>query len=148
MKTRVIETNDQLVTACVDLAKLTGRIPFVITVTEGRKIRTDGQNKRHWVSIESFMAQISEAVGVMAEDTGYTPLEAKRLISQGMSPEHVGILYARTSEVVHEILKAICNIPTSTRLGTKDFSKFDDVLEQTIAQIIGEVRYAAEQRDG
>lgn len=144
MKTRVIKTNDDLVRVCVDLAKLTGHIPFVLTITEGKKIRTDGQNKRHWVSIESFMAQIAEAVDVVAEGAGYTPLEVKRVIAKGMSPEHVGILFARTGEVVHETLKAICNIPTSTRLGTKEFSKFDDILEQTIAQIIGEVNSVAQ----
>lgn len=145
MKMRSIETENQLAKACVDLAELSRCLPFVLTITEGKKIRTDGQNKRHWVNIDNLMAQINEAVNNVSENTGYTPLEVKRLIAGTMPPEHVGILYARTSEVVHEILKSICSIPTSTRLGTKEFSKFDDILEQTIAHIIGDVNYMARE---
>lgn len=139
MKERRIETPSQLSQACADIAGFTPHLPFVITITEGKKIRTDGQNKRHWVEIEHFMGEINEAIDRISESTGYTPAEVKVLATSYMPPEHMGILYARTKKAVHDELKAICNIPTSTRLGTKAFSKFDEILEMTIAQIVGEI---------
>ncbi len=139
MKERTVNDHEQLARAVSDLSKLADHFPFVISVTKGKRIRSPAANARHWANIEDFMIQVNSAVEQISETTGYTPLETKKIISQDMPPEHIEILYARTSNAVHDSLKAICNIPTSTRLGTSDFSKFDDVLEMTIAQIIGEI---------
>lgn len=139
MRERRIETPEQLRKAAGDIARLAGNLPLVITVTEGRKIRTSKQNERHWCNLDSFMFEIDDAVRRISEHTGYTYLETKKIIAQDMPPEHIEILYARNKEAVHNSLKAICNIPSSTRLGTKSFSKFDEILAGTIAQIIGHI---------
>ncbi len=139
MKERAIENHEQLAKVVTDLSKLADYMPFVVTITSGKKIRSTAANARHWANIEDFMNQINEAVEKVSEYTGYTPLETKKVISLSLPSEHIEILYARSKEAVHLGLKHICNIPTSTRLGTAEFSKFDDILEATIAEIIGEI---------
>lgn len=139
MRERKIETSEQLRKAAGDIARLAANLPLIITVTEGRKIRSSKANSRHWVLIDSFMYEIDDAVRRISEHTGYTELETKKIIAQNMPAEQIEILYARTKEAIHNSLKVICNIPSSTRLGTKSFSKFDDVLAGTIAEIIGHI---------
>ena len=143
MKQRSLITPDDLKKAAADLLNLEHSLPLVITLTEGKKIRSDGQNKRHWVNIKYFLDEINATVSSVAEHTGYSPLEVKRLLAKSLEPEQIGILYARKSDTIHDVLKQICNIPTSTRLGTKAFMKFEDILEQTIADIIGSIRSVA-----
>lgn len=140
MKERRAETQQDLEKAALDLVALGDHLPLVITVTEGKRIRTEGQNSRHWVSIDHLRQELQQAVEQVAEHTGYTQLEVKRLIAAELEPEQIAILYARTNEVIHEVLKQVVGIPTSTRLGTAAFSKFDTRLEQVMAEIIGTVR--------
>ncbi len=140
VKERSILTPSDLSKAAADLYCLVDHLPFVMTITSGKRIRTGGQNSVYWIDIRHFMGQIRGAVAEMAEESGHTPLEIKRIIAADMQPEYVGILFARTELVVHEMLKMICDIPTSTKLGTKEFHKFDERLAETMAQIIGEIR--------
>lgn len=140
MKQRSILTQEQLNKACADLAKLGGNLPIVITVTEGTKIRTEGQNARYWCEVQYFMEQINEAIHNAANESGHSEFEIKKILAEQLPIEQAVILFARKPEVVHDILKGICNIPTSTRLGTKDFMKFEDRLAQTMSEIIGNIR--------
>ncbi len=140
MRERRIQTVDQLQRAALDLTALEDHLPIVLTVTQGSRIRTTGQNARHWSEVNYLREQLQQSVEKISEHTGYTPLEVKRLIAQEMEPEQIAILYARSNETIHDILKDIVGIPTSTRLGTKEFSKFDDRLAQVMAEIVGIVK--------
>ncbi len=140
MKQRSLITMDDLDKAANDLLNLEAYLPLVLTITEGKKIRSTAQNAAYWANIKTLLDEINAAIQSVSDHTGYTPLEVKRLLAQSLEPEQIAVLYARKSDTIHEILKQICNIPTSTRLGTKAFIKFEDVLEQTIADIIGSIR--------
>lgn len=142
MRQRILETKEDLQKAANDLPGLEAHLPMVMTLTKGKKIRTEGQNKRHWAMIHEMMAKISHAIDNMAEHTGYTPHETQQVISNFLPPGHIHFVYAETDDGVHKHLKKICNIPTSTRLGTKEFSEFDEILEQTVAEVIGEINAA------
>lgn len=140
MKQRTILNQDHLTKACADLARLGGNLPLVITVTEGTKIRSSGQNARYWAEVQYFMEQINETIEQAANESGHTEFEIKKILAEQLPIEQSVILFARKPEVVHDILKGICGIPTSTRLGTKDFMKFEDRLTQVMSEIIGNIR--------
>jgi hypothetical protein len=140
MKQRIILNDDDLKKAAQDLMALSGRTPFVITVTEGTKIRSTGQNSRYWCDIQYFMDELRGAIEQAEEQTGHTNIEIRHILAEQMPIEQAVILFARKPETVHEILKDICGIPTSTRLGTKAFMKFEDRLAQVMSEIIGTVR--------
>lgn len=140
MRERPVTNQQELDKAANDLRALGDHLPLVITVTEGKRIRTEGQNKRYWSEVQWFREQLSQAIEQVAEHTGYTPLEVKRLIAQELEPEQIAILFARSSETVHDCLKEICGIPTSTRLGTKEFMKYEERLTQVMMEIIGTVQ--------
>ena len=110
-----------------------------VIVRPFKRSRTLPQNSRYWASLDEYLDQIGRQIDSVATTTGYTQLEVRRLIAREMPPEYVAILFARTAEVAHEVLKAICGIPTSTKLGTKEFSEFDEKMEFTIADIVGHV---------
>jgi hypothetical protein len=67
----------------------------------------------------------------------------RRIVAKELQPEQVAILYAGTPEAVHDILKTINGIPTSTRLGTKKFAEYEERMVQTIAEVVGAVRAVA-----
>lgn len=113
---------------------------YEVVVRPFVKIRTTPQNSMHWANITGLLQIINETVSRVSEATGYTPIEVKREIARFLPAEQVAILYARTPEVCHEVMKAIANIPTSTRLGTKQFSDFETVMENTMNEIIGQIR--------
>ena len=113
--------------------------PHEVVIREYVKNRTTPQNSRYWVNLNEYLRQMNLIVELISNQTGYTPLEVRRLISKEMPAEYIAILFARTAESAHEVLKAICGIPTSTRLGTKKFSEFDELMENTIAEIMGYV---------
>jgi len=139
MKQRSLITKEDLVKASNDLLNLEANLPLVITVTEGKKIRTNAQNARYWSEIKYFMDEINAAIDRSAEESGYSNIEVRRLLADHLQIEQAIILYARKSEVVHSILKDICGIATSTKLGTKAFSKFDERLSQTMTEILGDI---------
>lgn len=140
MKQRTILNEEQLKKACADLSCLAGSLPIVITVTEGTKTRTSGQNARYWAEVQYFMEQINDAISYAADESGHSEFEIKKILAEQLPIEQSVILFARKPEVVHEVLKGICNIPTSTKLGTKDFMRFEDRLSQTMSEIIGNIR--------
>ena len=69
-------------------------------------------------------------------------MEVRRLIARWppiFPPEQVGILFTRKSETVHEHLKIICDVPTSTRLGAKGVHGFRGPHGRTLTEIEGEI---------
>lgn len=110
-----------------------------VVVREHQRTRTLPQNSRYWATLTECLEQTASIVEQISNETGYTPLEVKRLIAQEMEAEHVAILFARTAEVAHDVIKDICNVPTSTRLNTKKFMQFEDHMILTITVIQGEV---------
>jgi len=145
MKQRPLITPADLKKAAADLLNLEANLPMVMTLTAGSKIRSSAANSRHWCNIRMFLDDIRYAVESVSEHTGYTPIETMRVLSKNLEPEQAAILCARKPEVAHEILKFICGIPTSTKLGSKDFQKFELILEQTIAEIIGSIKAVARE---
>lgn len=141
MKDRTLRTEQDKQQAARDLQAIpVQHLPLYITISPGKGQRSLGANARYWANIEFWIEEIRNEIKVIADETGYTYLEARRVIANELPPEHEEILYARTKEAVHEGLKEICGIPTTTRLGTKDFNNYSDQLDLAMSQILGEVR--------
>ena len=110
-----------------------------VVVKPFEKIRTLPQNSRYWANITEYLRQINQTITCLANESGHTPLDIKRMIAADLEPEYIAILFARSPEVVHDILKEVCNVPTSTKLGTKKFSEFGERMEVMIAEIVGQI---------
>jgi len=111
-----------------------------VEIREHVRLRTTGQNSRYWATLTECLRQIGQDITEMAEHTGYSPLEIRRLVAATLEPEMVALLYTHTPEAAHDILKLIHGIKTSTRLGTKKFMEFEERMTQTITNVVGEVR--------
>jgi len=140
MKTRTLRTTDDLKKAGQDLMKLAGHLPVVMTISTGSKIRSDSQNARYWATLTDELNKITSIIDAMAERTGYTNFTVRKIIAGELSWEYSLILSARKPEVAHEVLKMILDIPTSTKLGTKEFMKLEDVMLATMSEIVGEIQ--------
>ncbi len=136
-RTFIISSHDIAARAAETILNLPDSPLHEVVVREHIKNRTPPQNSRYWVSLNEHLRQMNLAVELISNRTGYTPLEVRRLIAKDMPAEYIAILFARTAESAHEVMKAICGIPTSTKLGTKKFSEFDDLMANTIAEIMG-----------
>ena len=99
-----------------------------VIVRPHEKPRSGPQNSRYWASLTQYLKEIDHAIKRISDSTGYTPLEVKRLIAKEMPPEYIAILFAKSPETAHDVLKEICGIPSSTRLGTKKFMDFETVM--------------------
>ena len=93
----------------------------------------------YWASLTESLRQINQTVNYLANESGHSPLEIKRIIAQELEPEYIAVLFSRTPEAAHDILKEVCNVPTSTRLGTRKFIKFQERMETMIAEIAGQI---------
>ncbi|MEE9118749.1 MAG: hypothetical protein V3U02_09200 [Calditrichia bacterium] len=142
MKERILLTDADLQKAARDLTALTTHLPVVLTVTQGTRIRSTAANARYWSGLNEYLDQMNEAINRI-EENGYTNLESRKVIASELSTEHAAILYCTNAESIHNIIKLICGVPTSTRLGTKEFQKFESVMEGTLAEIIGEIKAVA-----
>ena len=111
-----------------------------VIVRPFEKTRTLGQNSRYWVDLTNYLRQINAAINQVASDTGHSPLEVKREAASELPIEYGLILFARKAEIAHEVLKDVCNLPTSTRLGTKKFMEFEDRMLAVMGDILGHVR--------
>lgn len=140
MKERTIQTPADLVKLSADLSGYAQYLPFVITITRGTKIRGDNANKRYWAMLQESIDAISEEIKEYAEQNGYTPLVARKIIAADLPWEQSLILACRKKEPVHEVIKMIMDIPTSTRLGSKEFATFNDKIDMTMAEIVGNIR--------
>ncbi len=110
-----------------------------VTVEDYEKIRSLPQNSRYWATLTELLREIAKTVTAVSEHSGYSPREVKKLMASTLTPEQTGILFARKPELAHEVVKQICDVPTSTRLGTKKFMEFEERMIQEIATISGEV---------
>ena len=141
MKDRTLRTEQDKQQAAKDLQAIPVQyLPLYLTISEGNGQRKPAANARYWAMIEGWMEEIRNEIKAIAEETGYTYLEARRVIANELPPEHEEMLYARNKNAVHEALKEICGIPTTTRLGTKEFNNYSDQLDLAMSQILGEVR--------
>ena len=114
--------------------------PKKVTIEEYEKTRTTIRNAHYWANLTDLIEDIRKAVERIAEHTGYSPLEVKREIAKGMAPEEIAILFAKTLEGAHDVLKEIAGIPTSTKLGTRKFIAFEDRMIQIMSDIAGHVK--------
>ena len=135
MKTRPIQNDTQRQNAINAILKL----PYPYELGVSKKLRTDGQNRRYWASLEEYLDQIKQAIDRVVDHTGYTPLEVRRLVAKELQPEQIAILFSLRKEVAHDVLKIIAGIPTSTRLNTKEFGKFEEQVMGIMIDIVGEV---------
>ena len=138
-------TDDRAAAKCAEL--ILNDVPhdgrYMVEIKEAIKIRTTGMNSRYWATMTEELRQLSAGIAEIAAHTGYSPLEVRRIVAKELQPEQVAILYAGTPEAVHDILKTINGIPTSTRLGTKKFMEYEEIMVQTIAEVVGAVRAVA-----
>jgi hypothetical protein len=138
-------TDDRAAARCAE--RILNDVPhdghFVVEIREAVKLRTLPQNARYWATLDEELRQLSACIAEISAHTGYTPLEVRRIVAKFLQPEQVALIYASTPEAVHDILKLIHGIPTSTRLGTKQFMEFEERMLQTIAEVVGEVRVVA-----
>lgn len=138
-------TDDRAAARCAE--RILNDVPhdgrFMVEIKEAVKPRTLPQNSRYWATLTEELRQLSACIAEISAYTGYTPLEVRRVVAKSLQPEQVAILYAGTPEAVHDILKIINGIPTSTRLGTKKFAEYEERMIQTIADVVGEVRAVA-----
>jgi len=137
MKQRTATEQKHLEDIANKIRALGGHLPLVVSVTEGTKIRSSAQNAMYWTEIEHFLDQIREAIWRLSEFSGYSEAETRWVIAGYLPVEYRGIMYCLTKDSVHDTLKKICEIPTSTRLGTKSFKKFEERMAQTMTEIIG-----------
>ncbi len=138
---RIITTQDELYKAARDLPSLVSRLPFRLSVSPVKE-RSTVANSHYWVNLGFWLGEVQTAINETANRLGLSPSDAKLLLANNMPTLHALIMYARERKVAHSVLKDICNIPTSTKLGTKAFHKFDETMERTMAEILGEVRAA------
>jgi len=137
MSERLIETPEQRTDAINAIAAL--ELPYRIQISP-KKLRSNAQNARYWDGLQWHIDEVNAAIGRISDHTGHTPLEIRKLIATGMSPEHTIMLFSLKKEAIHDTLKLICDVPTSTRLGTKKFMEFEGVMEQQMAEVLGEVK--------
>lgn len=131
MKQRTIKTTQDRDKAIDAIMRLS--LPFVIGVGEER-LRSNSANSRYWCEIKEILDKMQANIAYISDETGYTPIEVRRMIAERLPPEYSAILYSRTEKAAHDVIKTICGVPTSTRLGTKAFSKFEQIMETTITE--------------
>ena len=117
----------------------TGDKEYLLTIEEKIKTRSISQNARYWVTLDEYLSDIERRIKEVADYSGHTILEVKKLICQELAIEYAAIILTLKPDPTHEILKIICGVPTSTRLGTKAFKEFEERMIETLAQIAGQV---------
>lgn len=135
----IIRTKANRTEAAKAVLSITEKPLMEVTIREHVRTRTDGQNKRYWASLTEELRQMQQSIDRIAWHTGHTPIEVRRIVSAELEPEQIAILYAQTPEAVHDILKTIHGIPTSTRLGTKAFMSFEERMIQAVTEVVGAV---------
>ena len=119
-----------------------------VVFQEHEKIRTTPQNSMYWAALDYYLKMITRSVENVAKHTGHTPLDIRRLIAKELDTDQATILFIRSKEAVHDYMKTIFNIPTSTRLGTKKFSQFEEQMEATLSDIVGTINAIAARMMG
>lgn len=117
-------------------------LPYSVTIGP-EKIRSTAQNSRYWVTLTNALNDIRIVIERLVNETGHTYFEMQSFIAGQLDPEQVAVLYAVTPEAAHEVIKKINGVPTSTRLGTKKFQEFEEIMEVTITDVAAEVNRVA-----
>ena len=138
-RTFIIRNKEVRQAAAKAVMAITGVPLMEVSIKEYVKTRTTTLNSRYWATLTEELGKLNESISRVAQSTGHTPLEIRRIAATNLLPEQSAILFARTPESVHDILKTIHGIPTSTRLGTKAFIEFEDRMVQTVVEITGEI---------
>ena len=120
-------------------ALLIEKIPWQVRIARVERTRTVGQNSRYWATLTETLRRLRAHVHTLADESGHTPLEIRRLLATELEPENVALLFVRTPEAAHEIVKMICDVPTSTRLNTRKFMAFEDRMVAVLGELIGHV---------
>lgn len=133
--------SEQTWKSCLDFLMLfrDGKEKIQVDIKPFVKTRSTIANSFYWVSLTHYLKEIDTAIKRISDETGYTVLEVKQLVGRELPIERAVILFAKSPEVAHDVLKEINGIPTTTRLGTKAFSQHTERMEQTIAEIAGAV---------
>jgi hypothetical protein len=138
-------TDDRAAARCVE--RILNDVPhdgrFMVEIKEAVRVRTLPQNARYWAGLTSELRLINRDIEEVSAHTGFTPIEVRRIVAKELQPEQIALIYAQTPEAAHDILKTILGIPTSTRLGTKQFMEFEERMLQVIAEVVGAVRAVA-----
>jgi len=143
VKTRTLQTKADIERARADLLGLEGHLPIVLTLTKGKRIRTEAQNARYWATLTQHLENISNWVQQIADETGHTTWEIRQLIARDIEPQYAPIVYCFMPEAAHKVLKIICDVPTTTRMGTKEFMAHEARMEQTMAEVVGSIQQVA-----
>lgn len=143
MKQRTLQTAADLRKASADILGLEGHLPVVITVTQGKRIRSDRQNSKYWATLNDHLQNISNWVQQLADETGHTSMEIRHFVASQLSPEYAAIVYAFTDDSAHKVMKIIQGKESSRKLGTKEFMDFEQRMDQIMSEIVGEVQAVA-----
>ena len=136
MNSRDITTPEQLEKAIKALRKV--ELPFVITVG-AQKVRSNAANASYWADLQFHLDEVSSALELASEATGHTVLELRQMIAKATTPEYSLLIFSIKKESLHEHLKIICDIPTSTRLSKKFFAKFYTIMQAHMTSLLAEV---------
>lgn len=115
-----------------------GRV--MVEIKEAVKLRSLPQNSRYWATLNEELKSLHREIDIISTHTGYSTLEVRRLVAARLPPEQAAVLFTHKPESVHDILKMIHGVSTTTRLGTKVFMQYEERMLQTVAEIVGEVR--------
>lgn len=136
---RFIITTPRIQANAIESIVLDEQHPVEVIVRPHEKKRTTAQNSRYWAGLTQFHKELQAMVQAASDHTGYDPAEVREHIAHNLPTRQALILFARKPEVIHEVLKDICGIPTSTRLGTKKFMEFEEQMERAMAEVMGTV---------
>lgn len=113
--------------------------PHEVEIRPFQELRTLGANSRYWATLGEYLTQIQTLIMSVADQTGHTPMEIRRLIAKELAPEHAALLFVNQAEAAHAVIKMIHGIPTSTRLTKKNFADFTDRMEAAMGEVIGTI---------
>lgn len=136
----VIRSKELRTAAAKAVMAITGEPLCEVVIRPHTRTRTTNQNARYWASLGEELRQLAHEIALICEHTGYADLETRRLIAKDLPPEQAALLFARSSEAAHDILKTIHGIDTSTRLGTKKFMEFEERMIAIVAEVVGAAR--------
>jgi len=135
--TITLRSESQVKTACNKIREAweSGKL-HQCAISLVKEIRTDSQNKMYWSALDERLKELNLAIMAAADMSGHTPMEIRAIFAQRLEPEYIGILYVRNAEAVHEILKVIGGVPTSTKLTKATFSDFYERMEVVMSEVI------------
>jgi len=124
------------------LAAASEEEPHDVVISPHVDLRTTPQNALYWSALNDRLAEVGRLVGMVADNSGHSNLEARRALAHGLPGEVAALLFVHSGEAAHEILKLIHGIPTTTKLSKRTFTEFYDRMETTFADLVGHINAA------